>query len=231
MFAYVAAPGVPAQSRLLQVGPAVAIHVCYAGPVETGKKALQPLLDLGPPLLDTVQRMSYVELQSMLDSGAPPDLQNYWKSAYLNTLSDPALDVLEAFSKTITSPLSQVHIQHLGGAVQRTGEDAMAFSHRSALCVLNIVTKWEGSRESERHMQWTRDFEAAMRPHSTGGVYVNFLGEEGADRVKAAYGPAKYARLAALKSKYDPANFFRLNQNIEPVAGNLPDKTGQRIDT
>jgi FAD/FMN-containing dehydrogenase len=93
----------------------------------------------------------------------------------------------------------------------------MAFSHRDASCVLNIVTKWKDPRESEKHIRWTRDFEVAMRPHSTGGVYVNFLGEEGEDRVKAAYGPEKYGRLVALKNKYDPTNFFRLNQNIKPT--------------
>jgi FAD/FMN-containing dehydrogenase len=103
------------------------------------------------------------------------------------------------------------------GAVRRAGEDEMAFSHRDASCVLNIVTKWNDPQESGKHIQWTRDFEAAMRPYSTGGVYVNFLGEEGEDRVKAAYGPAKYGRLAALKNKYDPTNFFQLNQNIKPA--------------
>jgi FAD/FMN-containing dehydrogenase len=224
MFAYMAAAGIPSLSRLLHGGPIVAIHVCYTGPAEAGKKALKPLLDFGPPLLNVVRSMHYIELQSMLDSSAPPHMHNYWKSAYLNNLSDAAIEVLDAFSKTITSPLSQVHIQHLGGAVKRTVEDVMAFSHRSALCVLNIVTKWEGLRGSERHIQWTRDFEAAMRPHSTGGVYVNFLGEEGEDRIKAAYGPAKYARLAALKGKYDPTNFFRLNQNIKPAVSNPLDQ-------
>ena len=160
--------------------------------------------------------MPYVELQSMLDPGAPPYLLNYWKSSDLKVLSDEAIEVLAGYSAAITSPLSQVHLQHLGGAVRRVGEDEMAFSHRDALCVLNIVTKWVDPRESEKHITWTRDFEAAMRPFSTGGVYVNFLGEEGEDRVRAAYGPAKYGRLVALKNKYDPTNFFRMNQNIKP---------------
>jgi FAD/FMN-containing dehydrogenase len=152
----------------------------------------------------------------MLDPGAPPYQQNFWKSSYLKGLSDEAIEALAACFEGITSPLSQVHLQHMEGAVRRVGEDEMAFSHRDASCVLNIVTKWKDPRESEKHIQWTRDFEAAMRPYSTGGVYVNFLGNEGEDRVKAAYGPAKYNRLAALKNKYDPTNFFQLNQNIKP---------------
>jgi FAD/FMN-containing dehydrogenase len=216
MFAYMAAPHTPALFRLLGDGPATAIHICYAGLIETGERLLRPLRDFGPPLADAVRIMPYAELQSMLDSGAPPNLQNFWKSSYLESLSDEAIEVLAAYCEGVTSPLSQVHLQHLGGLVRRVGEDEMAFSHRDASCVLNIVTKWKDPRESEKHIKWTRDFEAAMRPYSTGGVYVNFLGEEGEERVKAAYGPAKYGRLAALKSKYDPANFFRLNQNIKP---------------
>jgi FAD/FMN-containing dehydrogenase len=178
---------------------------------------VKPLRELGPPIEDTVKVMPYVALQSMLDAGSPPGLGNYWKSAYLRELSDEAIEVFSAFSGNSTSMLTQVHLQHLGGAVQRSAEDAMAFSHRDALFVLNIVTKWRDLQTSERHIQWTREFESAMRPFSTGGVYVNFLGEEGEERVRAAYGPSKYLRLAALKRKYDPANMFRLNQNIRPA--------------
>lgn len=217
MFVYMAAPYTPSLSKILGNGPAVAIHVCYSGLVEAGERVLKPLRDFGPPLEDAVRIMPYAELQSMLDSGAPPYLQNFWKSSYLKNLSDAAIEVLATYSEAITSPLSQVHLQHIEGAVRRVGEDEMAFSHRDASCVLNIVTKWKDPRESEKHIQWTRDFEVAMRPYSTGGVYVNFLGEEGEDRVKAAYGSAKYGRLVALKNKYDPTNFFRLNQNIKPT--------------
>jgi FAD/FMN-containing dehydrogenase len=217
MFAYMAASPNPVVYKLLSGGPVVAIHACYTGPPDAGEKVLTPLRQFGPPLLDAIRTMPYVELQSMLDPGSPPHQLNYWKSSYLKILNDEAIEVLARYSSSITSPLSQVHLQHMGGVVQRTGEDEMAFSHRDALCALNIVTKWENPKESQRHMEWTRDFEIEMRPFSTGGVYVNFLGEEGEERVRAAYGPAKYARLVALKKKYDPANFFRMNQNIRPV--------------
>jgi FAD/FMN-containing dehydrogenase len=221
MFAYMAAPPNPALYKLVRGNPVTAIHACYAGPIEKGEKVLKPLREFGPPLLDAIRTIPYVELQSMLDPGAPPYVRNYWKSSYLKHLSDEAIDVLVACSEGMTSPLSQVHLQHLGGAVQSVGEDDAAFSHRDALCALNIVTKWEDPRDPEKHIQWTRDFEAAMRPFSTGGVYVNFLGEEGEDRVRAAYGPEKYARLAALKKKYDPTNFFLMNQNIKPAAAGI----------
>jgi hypothetical protein len=217
MFVYISASHTPSLSKLPVGSPVTAIHVCYAGSVEAGEKVLQPLREFGPPLVDAVRIMPYVELQTMLDSGAPPDQHNYWKSSYLENLSDEAIDVLIAYSNAMTSPLSQVHLQHLEGQVRRVDEDEMAFSHRDALCALNIVTKWVDTRESEKHIKWIQDFEVAMRPFSTGGVYVNFLGEEGEDRVKAAYGPVKYDTLVALKNKYDPTNYFRLNQNIKPT--------------
>ena len=217
MFAYIAASPTPFLRKLLHGSPVIAIHLCYTGPIETGEKVVKPLRVLGPPIEDAVRITPYVSLQSMLDSGSPAGLQNYWKSYYLKSLSDEAIEVLSSYCEDMTSPLSQVHLQHLGGAVRRIGEDEMAFSHRDAVCVLNIVTRWENPEEQEKHRTWTRDFEVAMRPFSTGGVYVNFLGEEGEDRVKAAYGPAKYTRLVALKNKFDPTNFFRMNQNIKPT--------------
>lgn len=220
MFVYIASLQTPLSGLPAGV-PAAAIHVCYAGSAEAGENILRPLREIVLPLEDTIRIMPYVELQTMLDSGAPPYQHNFWKSSYLAEFSDESIDVLTAHAHAMTSPLSQVHLQHLQGQVRRTGEDETAFSHRDALCALNIVTKWLDPRESERYIRWTRDFEAAMRPYSTGGVYVNFLGEEGEDRVRAAYGSDKYEKLLRLKNKYDPANFFRLNQNIKPVGNRL----------
>jgi hypothetical protein len=195
--------------------PAIAIHVCYAGPVEEGQKVLRPLTEVCAPLADSIAVMSYVGLQSMLDSNSPPGLQNYWKSGYLGPLSDACIDVIVDYAANMSSPLTQVHIQHMQGAVNRIDEEKMSFSHRNALCVLNIVSKWISQAESDKHLKWTRAFAEAMSPFSV-GVYVNFLGEEGEDRVRAAYRPEKYERLIALKNLYDPENFFSLNQNIRP---------------
>jgi len=194
---------------------AVAVHVCYSGPLEDGKRVLRPLREVCAPLADSIGVMPYVGLQSMLDANSPPGLQNYWKSTYLGALSDSCIDITVDYASKITSPLTQIHIQHMQGVVSRIPEEAMAFSHRDTLCVLNIVSKWTDPSESERHVKWTRAFAEAMSPFSV-GVYVNFLGEEGEDRVKAAYRSDKYERLVALKNKYDPENFFRLNQNIRP---------------
>jgi FAD/FMN-containing dehydrogenase len=217
MFAYIANSSMTPLSGIFRSAPLLAIHICYAGIIEEGERIVKPLRALGP-LKDDVRIMPYCELQSMLDPGAAPGLLNYWKSSYVKELSNGAIDVLASYCDGITSPLSQVHLQHLRGAIARVGEDAMAFGHREALCVLNVVTKWHDPRETEKHIVWTRDLEKAMRPFSTGGVYVNFLGEEGEDRVRSAYAPDKYARLVALKKRYDPTNFFRMNQNIRPSA-------------
>ena len=115
------------------------------------------------------------------------------------------------------SPLSAVMINQLGGAVRRVGEDETAFAHRGADYDLHVMATWTDPAASAANVGWARGVWEAMRPYGSGGVYVNYLGEEGADRVAAAYGPAKYARLVALKNAYDPTNLFRLNQNIEPT--------------
>jgi hypothetical protein len=196
--------------------PLLAVHVCYTGDVKEGERVLEPLKAFGKPLRDTVRVMPYIELQSMLDSGAPPGLLNYWKSSYLQSLEDTLIDlIIEHFSRT-PSQLTQIHIQHLQGAVSRVGEDETAFSHRDALCVINLVSKWTEAADSETNMQWTRDFAHQLEPHSV-GTYINFMAAEGHDRVRAAYSPETYTRLVELKKKFDPANFFSLNQNIRPT--------------
>jgi hypothetical protein len=196
--------------------PLVCIHACFAGPVEKGKDVLKPVREIGPPLADTIKIMPYINLQSMLDSGSPPGLLNYWKSSYLESLTDDVIDTIIDRVSNMPSPLTQVHIQHLQGAVSRIREGETAFSHRNALCALNIVSKWVDHSDSEMNILWTRDFADALKPHSS-GVYVNFLGDEGSGRILDAYSRANYNRLLALKNKYDPANFFSLNQNIKPT--------------
>ena len=131
-------------------------------------------------------------------------------------LGDEVIDTLVTHAATATSPLSVVILFPLEGVVSRVGEQETAFGHRNTAYDHVIYSMWTDPQESERHIQWTRDFWTAMQPFST-GVYVNELGNEGEDRVRAAYLPATYERLIALKNRYDPANLFRLNQNIKPT--------------
>jgi FAD/FMN-containing dehydrogenase len=161
--------------------------------------------------------MPYVALQQMLDEGFPAGQQVYWRSDFLDALADDVIDTVVARFAEVTSPISTVIVEHLGGAVARVGRDETAFDHRDAEYNLAVVSRWVEPAEKERHVAWTRALCDAVRPHAR-GVYVNYLGiEEGAERVRAAYGPEKYARLAAVKRAYDPTNLFRLNQNIPPA--------------
>ena len=200
----------------------MAIFVCYNGAVEEGERVLKPLREFGPPLADTIGPMPYVQVQRMMDDAFPTGRQNYWKSNFLKGLDPEAIDVIVDHVEKAPSPYSAVAIEQFSGAVNRVRMDATAFNHRNARYNLLIVGIWLDPAAKAENVKWVRDLWGAMEPFSSGGVYVNYLGQEadeGAERVKSAYGPEKYARLVALKEKYDPTNLFRLNQNIKPSAG------------
>jgi hypothetical protein len=153
----------------------------------------------------------------MFDPTVPHGWHRYWKSVELPPLTDNAIDTLIDHTSRITSPRSYTIIFQLGGALARVAEDATAFSQRDAAHNVNINAVWtEDDPDAHRHIAWARDFFDAMQPHARDRVYVNFLGDEGQDRVRAAYGERNYERLARLKRVHDQTNFFRLNQNIQP---------------
>jgi FAD/FMN-containing dehydrogenase len=200
----------------------LALFVCYSGPLAGGERVLRPLRAFGPPLADEITAMPYLRLQSLLDAGFPAGLQNYWKSSFLRHLSDEAIDILIDGFRKVPSPTSAMAIEQLGGAVAEIADDDTAFAHRRAPFNLLIVGIWPDPADSPKHIDWVRQLWEAMQPHATGGVYVNYLGQEadeGRERVRAAYGREKYERLLALKRKYDPDNVFRFNQNIDPKEG------------
>jgi FAD/FMN-containing dehydrogenase len=199
----------------------VTLAVCWAGDLYEGERALRPLRAFGKPLADLVGPMPYTELQS---ADAPSGLQNYWNSSYLDALTDEAIEVAIAHASRMTSPLSSFYFEHLQGAIGRVGDSDTAFGHRDAAFDFNILSVWPDPATSAEHISWSRDLWAAMQPFAS-GVYVNNLGAEGEDRVRAAYTPAAYQRLVALKDRYDPANLFRYNQNIRPSAQS---ETGSR---
>jgi FAD/FMN-containing dehydrogenase len=199
------------------------LAVCYAGDVTAGEHALRPLRSFGRPLLDGVTPMTYTALQSGSDASYPNGQHNYWKSHYIDELTDDVIDTITEHAPRMTSPLSSFYFQHLGGAINRGDSRAAAFGHRDAQFDFAILTVWRDPSETDGHMTWAREFFKAMQPHAS-GVYVNNLGTEGADRVKAAYAPATYERLVALKDAYDPNNVFRFNQNIAPSRAQAPTK-------
>ena len=207
------APFLPAE---VHGQPVVIIAVCYAGSVEEGERVVAPLRRSGEPLVDLIQPTPYVSHQSLIDAGVPHGLNYYWKSEYLPPLSDALIATLTEHAWRVATPASYSALFHMGGAVAREDSEGSAFEDRRVTHALTIDAVWSEPAASEACIAWTREFWEAVRPHSTGRVYVNFLGEEGQDRVRAAYGATKYERLRALKRKYDPTNFFRMNQNIAP---------------
>lgn len=196
--------------------PLVAILACYIGPGEQGEKLLRPLREFGPPMMDMIQPMPYLKAQSLIDESFPRGRHNYWKAHLLRELSDDAIDALVEGFKAVASPYSSVLIEQLGGAMSRVDKDETVFNHRAAPYDVVIMPMWSDPAESERHIRWADELWQAVQPSSSGGVYVNYLSNEGKERVRAAYG-TNYERLVALKNKYDPLNLFRFNQNIKPT--------------
>jgi FAD/FMN-containing dehydrogenase len=193
------------------------LAVCWAGDEAEGERVLKPLRTFGRPFADLVTTMPYIALQSGSDASYPHGQRNYWKSHMVDEVTGGAVAALMEHGPRVTSPLSSFYFQHLGGAIARAGSDTAAFGHRDAVFDFTILTVWRDAAEDAEHVTWARDFFAAMQPYSS-GVYVNNLGVEGADRVRAAYAPETYERLVALKDAYDPENVFRLNQNVAPSA-------------
>jgi FAD/FMN-containing dehydrogenase len=213
------APAAPFLPPSVHGQPVVAVAGCYTGAISDAEAELKPLTTLASPLANLMQPRQYTQFQSMLDGSWAPGFGNYWKAEYLAGIPDTALHVLEAYLRDITSPLSDFKFAALGGAAGRIAPDATAFPARHAPFVLNINSRWSLPGDADPHIAWTQQLWEATRPFSAGGTYVNFMGEEGHDRVRAAYGEATYRRLVCVKDTYDPGNVFRLNQNIQPSAG------------
>ena len=193
----------------------LAVVAMYVGDPEKGATVIQPLKDLGPAV-DLIQPMPYTAFQAIIDPMAPKGFRSYWRGEYLKGLDDEAIDTFIRHGSELAAagkPLSQMIIFRIGQGVAATAEDATAFSHRDANYLFHPISMWQQPADDDRLISASRAFCSAMRPFSTGGAYLNFTPE---DRVRDAYGDAKYARLLALKDRYDPDNLFRLNQNIRP---------------
>ena len=193
----------------------VFMFFCWSGDLEQGENVLAPARAFGSPVEDYLTPMSYCEIQTAFDEEFPFGLKNYWKSSNVAELSDDAIDTMVAFMESAPSMAPMVVIDQFGGAVARVPNDATAFGHRDAQYDLIIAAIWSEDAEQEAHVEWAKSFWEAMQAYATHDVYVNYLSEEGDERVRAAYGH-HYERLVELKRKYDPENVFRNNQNISP---------------
>ena len=214
--AFICAPPEDFVPKEVQGQPVIGVVCCYAGPVDEGEAAYKPLRDFGPAL-DMLQPMPYVAVQQLLDPANPKGRLNYWTADFYSELSDEAIDLLVGKATQPVSPFSQVILVPGGGAVARVDDDAMAFGNRTARWNIHFLSMWEDAADTEKNIAHTRDMSSAMKPWSTGGAYLNFLGDEGPGRVEASFGPEKWTRLQALKREWDPENLFRINQNIPPA--------------
>jgi FAD/FMN-containing dehydrogenase len=193
----------------------VGVACCYAGPVEDGERVVKPLKAFGSPVVDACEPKSYVQHQAMFDPSFPHGWWYYIRSCDVADLTDDVIDITVEYAQQIRSPLGAFPIWQLGGAVARVGDDETAFNGRQAGYTFNVTAITDSADGFGEERDWARRFWTALEPHHT-SVYVNFLMEEGEERVREAYGAEKYDRLKALKRRYDPDNVFRLNQNIPP---------------
>jgi hypothetical protein len=191
------------------------IAVCYCGDLDTGEKVLKPLRSFGPRVVDAVRPIPYVEMQALLDV-PPVHLSAYVRSSFLRELSDEAIDVITAHAAQAPSAGCFFFVEEFHGAVCRVGQTDTAFGRREPGYNFAVFVNWQDPSEAQRMTEWGRRFWDAMQPFVHTAVYANYLADEGEARARAAYG-ANYERLVALKTKYDPTNFFRLNQNIKPT--------------
>jgi FAD/FMN-containing dehydrogenase len=210
------APALPYVPPELHGRPVIAVTVCWAGSIEDGERFVRPMRRFGRPVLDLCQPKPFVEHQAMFDPSLPSGWWYYFRSCDVETLTDEIIDITAQHSLAMRSPINTFPIFQLGGAVARVGDDETVFSARRAGHTFNINATTATAEGFDEERAWSRGLWEALKPHHT-SVYVNFLMDEGEDRIRQAYGPAKYDRLKALKEKYDPDNFFRLNQNIRPV--------------
>jgi FAD/FMN-containing dehydrogenase len=206
------APHFPAELHGRQV---LAIAPCWAGDPDEAADAIAPLAELGEPVLDAFGPMPYVALQSMLDQTAPHGLHQRNFAEHLDALSDGAIDALVERFAHVTHPMAHVVLTLLGGAVERVAPEATAFPHRNGDWVAWVIGMWHPQEDGAAHETWIRSVRDALRPFASGGVYVNALGDEPGDRVRAAYG-GNWPRLVELKRAWDPENVFRLNANVDP---------------
>lgn len=189
------------------------VSACYVGPVDQGRRVLEPLRKFGAPTADQIAAIPYLQVQSANDDTFPRGRRYYWKAQFLRELTDDAIDTLLGAYAKAPAASSLLVLQHVGGAVARVPKSATAYANRDVMYDCFPISIWDDPSEDRRQVEWAREAWNALRPFSTGGVYVNNLGDEGEDRVRAAYGE-NYPRLQALKRKYDPTNVFRSNQNI-----------------
>ncbi len=215
-FAFLIVPAGPPFPEHLHNRNMCGVVWCYTGPMEKAEETFKPIRAKFPPVLDFVGPIPYPMLQSMFDALYPPGLQWYWKADFVNELSDEAIQLHVKHGSQVPTMFSTMHLYPINGAANRVGKNETAWSYREAIWAEVIVGVDPDPAKKDLIVDWARKYWDDLHPHSAGGAYVNFMMEEGEERVKASYRD-NYERLAAIKRTYDPTNFFRVNQNIKPA--------------
>jgi FAD/FMN-containing dehydrogenase len=193
------------------------IGVCHSGPLEAGKRLVEPIRAFGPPAVDMIGEMQYRALQTMFDGGMVTRTRNYWRSHFVADLPDEVIDLFVEYAEAgLPNAQTLLLLEHMGGAIAEVGEHDTAFSNRGAKYNVSILNGWTDADKDAENIAWTRGFGDRVKAHATGAAYVNYMtGDEGAERIRSTY-QANLERLIEVKRKYDPDNFFSSNQNIKP---------------
>ena len=215
-FAILTVPPGPPFPEELHLKKMCGVVWCYTGPEAEAEEVFQPIREFGPPAMYGIQPMPYPALQGAFDALYPPGLQWYWKGDFVNELSDEAIALHVKHGYEMPSFHSTMHLYPIDGKAHQVGPDDTPWAYRKAKWSKVIAGVDPDPANTEAISAWAKEYWEALHPHSAGGAYVNFMMEEGEDRVKATYG-SNYGRLAAIKQKYDPTNLFRVNQNIRPA--------------
>jgi FAD/FMN-containing dehydrogenase len=209
------APPLPFLPKEVHGKEVVVLPLFYAGKIDEGKRAIEPLRSFGQPHGEHIGPQPFAAWQKAFDPLLTPGVRNYWKSHNFSELSDGGLDTMIEYASKLPSPHCEIFIGLLGGQASRVASDATAYAARDTKFALNVHARWEKAEEDEKCISWSREFFNKAASYATGSVYVNFLTQEEGNRVADAYGP-NHDRLVQVKNKYDPKNFFRMNQNIKP---------------
>jgi FAD/FMN-containing dehydrogenase len=193
----------------------VAFVSCWTGPLDQGESILKPVRDVGPVVAELIGPMPYPALNSAFDGLVPPGLQHYWKANFVKELTDEAIEAHVQHGPKVPAVNSTMHIYPINGACHRVAPDATAFAYRDANFATVIAGMWPEPADNDSNTQWVRDYYAATAPYSEEGGYINFMGADDQDRIKANY-KGNYDRLVDVKRKYDPGNVFHMNQNNKP---------------
>jgi FAD/FMN-containing dehydrogenase len=216
-FALLTIPPAPPFPEELWLRKACAVVWCYTGPLDRADETMAPVREFGSPLLDGTQQVPFPALQSVFDALYPAGLQWYWRTDFFREISDAAIATHQEFGEALPTPHSTMHLYPIDGAAARVSSDATAFAYRDGGWSGVIVGVDPDPANAGRIKDWAVRYSEALHPTSAGSGYVNFMmAEEGSDRVRASYGQ-NYDRLARIKGRYDPDNFFHVNQNIPPA--------------